>query len=169
MNQRRTRVRVWTVVTVCLMALVAFAAPATAAKPAKPGGGGSTGGGGTTTSTSMTLGRSAWVTDNTCAFDATYTWAGFKGKSLTLAVQLLDGSGTVLATPPRVNFSVASGDFTFIFSFNGAAGPQRNIYARGVLLSGGVEVAGTAQTSALSPTTCGNPISIGWVQTIPLT
>ena len=169
MSPRRPLARCWAVVTVGLFALIALAAPATAAKPVKPGGGG--GGSGTVgTSTSMTLGRSVWVTNNACAFDATYTWAGFKGRGgYTLAVQLLDGSGNVLATPPRVNFSVASGDFTFIFSFNGAPGPQRNLYVRGVLLSGGVEVSGTAQTSALVPTTCGNPISIGWVQTIPLT
>jgi hypothetical protein len=167
MSTRRTMVRFWTVVTVGLIALVALAAPVSAAKPTKPGGG--SGGGTIGTTTSMTLSRSAWVTDNTCAFDATYTWAGFKGRSLTLGVQLLDSSGTVLATPPRVNFSVASGDFTFIFSFNGAPGPQRNLYVRGVLLSGGVEVSGTAATSPFMPTTCGNPISIGWVQTIPLT
>jgi hypothetical protein len=167
MSQRRNLARFWALVTVGLFALVAFAAPAMAAKPVKPGGGG--GGGTVGTNTSMTLSRSAWVTNNACAFDATYTWAGLKGRGYTLAVQLLDGAGNVLATPPRVNFSVASGDFTYIFSFTGAAGPQRNISVRGVLLSGGVEVSGTAQTSAVLPTTCGNPISIGWVQTIPLT
>jgi hypothetical protein len=169
MSQPCRKFRFWAVLAVALVALAALAAPAGAAKPTRPGGGGNTGGGSTGTSTSMTLGRSVWVADNSCAFDATYTWAGFKGKSLTLSVQLLDGSGAVLATPPRVNFSIASGDFTYIFSFTGAPGPQRNIYVRGVLLSGGVEVAGTAQTSPLLPTTCGNPISIGWVQSIPLT
>jgi hypothetical protein len=170
MSQRRASVRFWVVVTLALFALGALAVPASAAKPTKPGGGGAGGGGGTVgTTTSMTLSPSAWVTNNTCAFDATYTWAGLKGRGYTLAVKLLDSSGNVLATPPQVNFSVASGDFTFIFSFNGAPGPQRNISVRGVLLSGGVEVSGTAQTSAVLPTTCGNPISIGWVQTIPLT
>jgi hypothetical protein len=140
-------------------ALIAVAAPATAAKPTKPGG--SSG-----TTTSMTLGHSAWVTNNTCAFDATFTWAGFRGKSLDLAVDLRDSSGAVLATTPRVNSLPASGDFTFIFSFNGAPGPQRNIYAHGVLLSNGVEVAGTAANSQLVGTTCGTPISVGWVTNI---
>src|SRR4029079_15962769 len=85
MSQRRTLARFWAVVTVGLFALVAFAAPAIAAKPVKPGGGG--GGGGTVgTPTSMTLSPSAWVTNNACAFDATYTWAGLKGRGYTLAV-----------------------------------------------------------------------------------
>jgi hypothetical protein len=154
------------VVTLALLALMAFALPASAAKPSKPGGGS---GGSTNTSTSMVLGHSAWVTNNTCAFDATYTWSGVKGKSYELAVQLLDSSGAVLATAPTVGSLPAGGSFTFIFSFNGAPGPQRNISARGVLVSGGAQVSGTAAISSLVPTTCGNPISIGWVSTIVLT
>jgi len=148
-------------------ALVMVAIPASAGR----GGGG---GGGkpnpAPSAASMTLSTpSVWATPSTCAFDATYTWSGMKGRGYALSVKLYDSNGAVVATTPQVQSLPPNGDFTYIFSFNGAPGPQRGIYARGVLLSNGVEVAGTPATSPVLATTCGSPISVSWLQTFPLT
>jgi hypothetical protein len=144
-----------------VFALATVAIPATA-KPGGTGGGGRGGGGTTTTSASMTLGPSEWFTTG-CSYDATYTWSGFKGTGQNLAVKLFD------AVTPQVASVPASGNFTFIFTFNGTGGTARGIYARGVLVNSGGEVAGSAATSPIVSSGCNGTISIGWVSTIPLT
>jgi hypothetical protein len=140
--------------------------PAGAAKPAGNGGGKPPS---PATATSMQLHPSVWATPNTCVFDADYTWSGLKGRGYNLSVKLYDNTGAVIADTPQVQSLPASGTFTFIFNFTGAPGPQRGIYARGVVLSNGVEVAGTAASSPVTATTCGSPIGVTWVQTIYLT
>jgi hypothetical protein len=155
---------------ICALALALGALPAGAAKPTSNGNGGKPSNPPTSSAFSMTLGPSVWVNPtNPCAFDATYTWGGLKGGGNNLSVKLYDSTGAVIANTPQVQSLPSSGDFTFIFTFTGAPGPQRGIYARGVVLSNGVEVAGTAAVSAVTQTTCGSPISVGWVQTISLT
>src|SRR5215470_4704196 len=84
------------------LALASMAAPASAAKGGHGNSGSSGGSGGTgRAATSMTFGQSEY-NSSACAFDATYTWGGVKGGNLTLAVQLLDSTGAVLATTPHV-------------------------------------------------------------------
>ena len=150
-----------------VVALATVAVPATA----KPGGAGGAGGGGGTrgAGASMTLGSSEYFTSG-CSYDATYTWSGFKGTGQNLAVKLFDANGTPLAVTPQVASVPASGDFTFIFTFNGGTGgTAHGMYARGVLVKSGVEVPGSAAISPVVSTTCTGSISIGWVSTIPLT
>jgi hypothetical protein len=157
--------RLGIVTLLCAVALVALAAPAVAGKggnkppapvPAPSG-------------TSIDLVPSVWTTPpNACAFDSNFTWSNLKGRGYNLSVKLYDTSGAVIANTPQVQSLPSNGTFTFIFTFKGAAGPQRGIYARGVVLSNGVEVSGTVATSPVTTTTCGSPIYVGWTQTIVL-
>ena len=150
-------------------ALVAVAAPATAgrgngnnkpptttAPPSAPSG------------TSMALIPSEWTVPNTCSFDANFSWSNLKGRGYNLSVKLYDNTGAVIANTPQVQNLPSGGTFTFIFTFKGAPGPARGIYARGVVLSNGVEVAGTAATSPVTTTPCGGSIYVGWLQNIVL-
>jgi len=142
---------------VVVLAVLFTAAPANAAKPAGP-------------SATTTLSKSVWVQSATgCSFDATYTWAGFKGRDLNISVRLLDQSGNALAVAPQVTSVPGGGSFTFIFTFAGSGGAPRGMYARAALLKSGAEVSGSVASSPVVSSTCTGPISIGWVSTIPLT
>jgi hypothetical protein len=165
----RSARRLFAVAVVSATALVAVAAPATAGK-----GNGNTKPPSTTapapvaSGTSIDLVPSVWTNPNTCAFDSNFTWSNLKGGGYNLSVKLYDTSGAVIANTPQVQNLPSGGKFTYIFTFKGAPGPQRGIYARGVVLSNGVEVAGTAATSPVTTTTCGSPIYVGWTQNIIL-
>jgi hypothetical protein len=158
--------RLGVVTLVCALALLALAAPAVAGKGgSKPTSPPPTS---TPSGTSIDLVPSVWTNPNTCAFDSNFTWSNLKGRGYNLSVKLYDTTGAVIANTPQVQNLPSDGKFTYIFTFKGAPGPQRGIYARGVVLSNGVEVAGTAATSAVTNTTCGSPIYVGWTQNIVL-
>src|SRR4051794_38447464 len=124
--------RVVAVAATVTIALVTIAVPAGAAKPAGNGNGKPPSPVPAPAGTTMQLHRSIWATPNTCVFDADYTWSGLKGRGYNLSVKLYDSTGAVIANPPQVQSLTSGGDFTFIFNFTGAPGPQRGIYARGV-------------------------------------
>lgn len=122
----------------------------------------------TVSANSITLVPSVWYPDQPCTFDVEYHWNDVKGKDLSASVQLVDGSGTPLASAPIVAPVSGSGWAMFFFKFYGSVGEPREIYARGSVLSGGVEDSTTVVTSGSLSSACGGAFGVVAPTVIPL-
>ena len=159
-------------ILVMVIALAVTAVPASA----KPGGGqgggkpaGGSGGGNSSASMRMSIDTFWEFGAPGCVYEAAYSWSGF-GRGLNYGARLLDRNGATLAITPQVQSVPGSGNYSFYFVFSGTpTGQPRDIYARGSLLSGGVDVSGSVANSPILTTTCTGTVSVRWLWTIPLT
>jgi hypothetical protein len=159
---------------VVAVALLVTAVPASA----KPGGTGGKAGGPkvaaapATAGVSATLTPSIWFPGAYCTFDVSYRWAGFKGQDLSAVISVVDEAGATIAVGPTFVNAAGDGKAEFIVNFTGSVPVEaaRDIYARGALLSGGVEVSGSVTTSPVVPdSTCGGSYGIRTFTVIDLT
>jgi hypothetical protein len=165
------------VAPVVVAVALAIAAVPASAKPGGGGGGGNGRGGGVTAaaapsgaSASTTLIPSTWFPGAYCTFDVAYKWTGFKGTGMNVSVRLVDATGAPIANGPTYMNATGDGLAEFVINFTGSVGTPRDLYARGVLLANGVEVAGSAATSpALTSSTCGGGYGLRTFTFIDLT
>jgi hypothetical protein len=122
---------------------------------------------GPSASNQITMVPSVWYPDSPCTFDVEYHWIGFAGKNLTASVHLVDSTGANIAAA-QVGPVTGDGWVMFFFKFGGTVGAPRDIYARGSLVSGGVEDPTSVVTSAPLNNACGGAYGVGSPTVIPL-